>query len=83
MNGIFYLVGLTLVGLFVLEALVHSPGPTIKKSGVPGLIQVPWRDAAPARSGAGAGRAPEAAPIGGGAPPPAITAGPHRGPPTP
>ena len=39
MNGIFYLVGLTLVGVFVLEALVHSPKPTIKKSGVPGLIR--------------------------------------------
>ena len=32
-------VGLTLVGVFVLEALAHSPEPTIKKSGVPGLIQ--------------------------------------------
>jgi hypothetical protein len=31
MNGIFSLVGLTLVGVFVLEARVHSPGPTIKK----------------------------------------------------
>ena len=44
MNGIFYLVGLTLVGVFVLAALVHSSEPTIKKSGVPGLIQVPWQD---------------------------------------
>jgi hypothetical protein len=54
MNGIFYLVGLTLVGVFVLAALVHSPEPTIKKSGVPGLIQVPWQDNA---SGRGLARA--------------------------
>ena len=52
MNGIFYLVGLTLVGVFVLEALVHSPQPTIKKSGVPGLIQLPWQDAASQRRSA-------------------------------
>jgi hypothetical protein len=45
MNGIFYLVGLILVGVFVLEALVHSPETTVKKSGVPGLIQIPWQDA--------------------------------------
>jgi hypothetical protein len=44
MNGIFYLVGLTLVGVFVLAAVAHSPEPTIKKSGVPGLIQVPWQE---------------------------------------
>ena len=44
MNGIFYLVGLTLVGVFVLAALVHSPGPTLKKSGVPALIQIPWQE---------------------------------------
>jgi hypothetical protein len=54
MNGIFYLVGLTLVGVFVLEALVHSPGPTIKKSGVPGLIQVSAQDAAAGRRRPGA-----------------------------
>ena len=53
MNGIFYLVGLTLVGVFVLAAVAHSPGPTIKKSGVSALIQIPWQantsEARPAR----------------------------------
>ena len=52
MNGIFYLIGLILVGVFVLEALVHSPEPTVKKSGVAGIIQLPWQDAASQRRSA-------------------------------
>ena len=45
MNGIFYLVGLTLVGVFVLAAVAHSAGsdPSLK-SGVPALIQIPWQE---------------------------------------
>ena len=56
MNGIFYLVGLTLVGVFVLEALVHSPEPTIKKSGVPGRFRFHGRITRRGRGLAGAER---------------------------
>jgi hypothetical protein len=38
----FYLVGL--MGVFMLAAVAHSPNPTIKKSGVPGLIPAPWQE---------------------------------------